>query len=414
MSDIAEAVLLVLAGIGFALVVAMRLALIAATRKGAPPAPLRWPAMSVLKPLKGLDPGLEANLVSFFAIDYPAYEVVLGAEDADDPALAVARRVAARFPRVPSRVVAGAPAVYANPKVNVLASLARRARHTIYVVSDSNVAVGRSYLKDAAAHLTEPGTGLVTSLIRAGGERGLGGAIERLHLNTFVAGGVAAVSRLLARPCVVGKPMVFRRRDLERIGGFERLGGYLAEDQVCGEEMAARGRRVAVTSHAVDHRLGRRGVLDFARRQARWNAIRRRISPPGYAGEILLHPILFSLLAAAAGAAPLGLGLALAAWLARAALDAAAERALGVRRPLASYLPLALACEGLVALIWFAPFVRPTVTWRGNRFRIGPRTALPPVVTTVSDTAVTGAAVEVVLQDDARGHHVDALPALRV
>lgn len=407
MADTAEAALLVLAGIGFALVAVMRLALVVAARKGAPRAPSRWPAMSVLKPLRGIDPGLEANLVSFFTLDYPAFEILLGAESEDDPALDVARRVAARFPRVPSRVVAGVPAIgpIPNPKVRNLLSLARHARHTIYVVSDSNVAVSRDYLRDAAAHLTEPGTGLVTSLIRAGGERGLGGAIERLHLNTFVAGGVAAVSGLLRRPCVVGKSMVFRRRDLERIGGFERLGLYLAEDQVCGEEMAARGRRVAVTSHWVDHRLGRRSLAAFARRQARWNAIRRRISPPGYLGEILLHPILFAVLAAAAGRSPLAFAAALGVWLGRAALDAAAERALGVRRPLATYVPLALATEVIVAALFFAPFVRATVEWRGHTFRLGPRTAL---------RAVARPAVEEVLQDDARRHDVDPLPALRV
>src|SRR5882672_145641 len=93
-----------------------------------PPVPAVLPPVTILKPLKGVDEGLERNLRSFFRLDYPAYELILGAPEADDPALEVARRVAAEFPSVAARVVVGTESLCPNPKMNLLAGLARHAR----------------------------------------------------------------------------------------------------------------------------------------------------------------------------------------------------------------------------------------------------------------------------------------------
>jgi ceramide glucosyltransferase len=104
------------------------------------PRPSRTPAISILKPLCGVDDSLEENLRSFAALDYPDYEVVLGLESATDRAWPIARAIVARWPRR-FRIAfqQGAPGY--NPKVNQLITLAREARHDILVVSDSNVRV---------------------------------------------------------------------------------------------------------------------------------------------------------------------------------------------------------------------------------------------------------------------------------
>lgn len=376
-----------MASILAALLVASGLAALAAMAwaqrrqlRAAGPAPAgERPAVSILKPLKGLDPGLAANLETFFRLEYPCYEVILGVADADDPAVAVARRVAAAHPEVPSRVVVDARRVGCNPKVNNLANLAAVARHDVLLVSDSNVRVAPDYLADLAAHLLRPGVGLVSSPIRGPRGASLGAALEGLQLNTFVMGGVAAMANLVGGVCVVGKSMLLRRETLAAIGGFAHLAGFLAEDQVCGQEIARLGLRTAVSSRPIDNVLGPLSVREFLARHLRWARIRRHVTPAGYAAELLLSPVLVATVALAAAPGLASLALLAAAALARAALDFASERAAGTSRPPWAYLLLSPLKDLLVGGAWVVPFVDSTVTWRGNHFRVGRGTRLEPL-----------------------------------
>jgi ceramide glucosyltransferase len=347
--------------------------------KGPPPPSPSLPPVTILKPMKGVDEGLEKNLRSFFRQDYPEFQIILGSPAADDPALEVARRMAGEFPSVPADVVVESGRVCPNPKVNLLAGLARHARHGIFLISDSNVEADPGYLRDLVSHLHRPGVGLVSSLFRGTGWKGLGGALESLQLNTFVMGGVSAAHLLIGVPCVVGKSMLFRREDLELIGGFAFLGAHLAEDQICGEEMAARGRGVVVSGRLIDNVLGRRTIGQFLDRHIRWCRLRRRISLPGYVAEFLVNPAALGLVALAivptlSMAAVFG-GILLAA----SAIAASAERRSGVKRPLLFYPALELLRGILAAVAWFVPFVSGTVTWRGDKLRVGPRTRLEAV-----------------------------------
>ena len=335
--------------------------------------------VSVLKPMKGVDARLEANLETFFRLDYPCYELVFGVSEPADPALEVARRVAGRHPQVAARFVAGGRPVGHNPKVNNLASMLRTARHELLLISDSNVAVGGDYLQVMVDQLEQPGVGLVTSFIRGTAGRGLGGALESLQLNTFVMGGIAAADSLLRRVAAVGKSMLLRRSDLERIGGFAELGRYLAEDQVCGEAIQALGRRVVVSPRPVDNVLGSLSLRGFTSRHLRWARIRRRIAPLGYAAELLANPLPPALLLAALEPGRATAILAATTLGVTSALALGLERRLGIHRRALLYPGLELLRALLVAILWPVPFVSSTVDWRGQRFRVGPRTLLEPL-----------------------------------
>jgi ceramide glucosyltransferase len=336
------------------------------------------PPVSILKPLKGVDAELASNLKSFFVLDYPHYELVFGVQDATDPAVDVARQVAAEFPEVAVRFVVDGRRVGFNPKVNNLANILRGSRHELILISDSNVAVGPDYLRHMVAQLQRPGVGLVTSFIRGTGGRGFGALLEGVQLNTFVMGGVAAAAAV-GRVAAVGKSMLMRRADLERIGGFRELGRYLAEDQVCGEVMGEAGLEVVVSPSPVDNVLGALSVSDFADRHLRWARIRRHIAPLSYAGEMLSNPIPWAVLAWAVNPGLRSLLLGLSVLVVMSGLALISERRLGLQRKLAGY-PLVEALRGvLVSLLWVIPFFSSTVAWRGREFRIGRRTLLRPV-----------------------------------
>ena len=369
-----EILLGTLVAVSFAVSVAMEFTKRRIVRRPPPRAPDVLPPVSVLKPLRGADPSLEANLTTVFRLDYPAFEVVLGADSEDDPALEIARRVAARHPHVPSRVVADGRRVGMNPKVNNLSNILRCARHELVVISDSNIALPADWLRDMAAHHAQPGVGLVTSLFRGVPDGTLGARVEALQLDAFVAGGVAIASAA-GRVCVVGKSMMLLRRDLGRIGGLRFLGRYLAEDQVCGEEIAAKGLRVVVASRVVENRLGRLSLADAAARHLRWARIRRAMNRGAFASELLLSPVAIALAGAAMLQTPGSLALLAATVAAKLALDACAVLGLGGR--VDALLPVASLARDLgAALLWPLAFTASTVGWRGRTFRIGRRTLL--------------------------------------
>src|SRR5271167_3427440 len=58
----------------------------------------KFPPVSLLKPVHGLEAQLRENIESFFNQDYPDFEIIFGADTADDAALTVVREVSTRYP----------------------------------------------------------------------------------------------------------------------------------------------------------------------------------------------------------------------------------------------------------------------------------------------------------------------------
>ena len=204
--------------------------------------------ISILKPVCGLDDELEENLLSFTKLHGMRYEVIVSAEEWEDPALEVVRKVMRAHPFAPLRIVvdAGTRSGVVNRKVERLVAAARVASGDVFFISDSNVRVGPDDLARTLAAFDDPRVGCVSNLFTGAGARSLGATIESLHLLSFVAPG-AVLAASVNTPCVVGKSMAITRRVHDAIGGFERFRHVLAEDQAIGVAVREAGYAVALS-----------------------------------------------------------------------------------------------------------------------------------------------------------------------
>ncbi len=345
------------------------------------------PPLSVLKPLRGLDEGLEQNLRSLAEQDYPSYEILFAAEDPDDPALHVAWRIKRAHPHVPMRVVVSDDCGAANPKVRNLIAMTKLARHDHVVVSDSNVRVGPDYLRAMAAETADPRVGIVSSILAGTGEESVGALLENAHLNSFILAAVCAGAGIARHPCVIGKSMLMRKSDLATLGGWESLRDILAEDYVIGHRFKAAGFRVALSAYAVSTMNGHWSVRRFLARHLRWNQMRRRVAPLAYLFEPLLHPVpwlivLILIAVVAHDGSVVSCQAIVLVSLGGIVLKALSDHLLARRLRGHGFGWATLAwmpVKDVLALgLWFIGGFRRVVTWRGHRMRIGSGSRLLP------------------------------------
>jgi ceramide glucosyltransferase len=326
--------------------------------------------ISVLKPLHGLDEGLEENLRTFFEQDYPAYEILFAARREDDAGLKLARRLSREYSHVRARFFVTGEPPYANAKVWSLEIMTREAAHDLLVMSDSDIRVTREMLATLAREFREPGLGVATCPYRAVPGKSFWSLLEALGMNTEFWGG-AFTARLVERGVkfAVGPTIAARRAVIGDIGGWRKLSEYLAEDFVLGQFAAERGHGVILSSYVIEHRIGAQGLrANFAHR-LRWNRSTRRSRPWGYVGQVFTLPLPLGL--AAAAAAP-GLGWAIAGvTVALRGLAGWAVSQWALRDGLCRRYWYWIPVQDMLSFgFWVAGFFGGTIEWRGRRYRL--------------------------------------------
>lgn len=317
--------------------------------------------VSILKPVRGRDPGFYDAIRSHAVLDYPAgYEILFGLSDPEDPAKEDITRLQAEFPAVPMRVLTttnDAP----NGKAGSLEILAAAAKYPVIVQNDSDIRVAPNYLRQVVGMLLTENTGLVTCLYR-GYATSIAARMECLGIATEFAPSVLVAEMLSASHFAFGSTLAMRAADLQAIGGFAAVQNYLADDYQIGARIAGLGRRVRLADIVVETSMGGGSWLDVWKHQLRWSRTIRVSNPGGYFGYVVTHLTLWSLLAGLAGITEL----ALAGLIARMLSASAAMRAMGVRTPVWQVHLRDL----FGAAVWACGLSGSIVEWRGLRFRL--------------------------------------------
>lgn len=258
------------------------------------------PPVSILKPVRGLDPASYENFATFCRQDYPDYEIVFAVADEDDPAIEVIRRLIAAFPERSIRLLIGGPNLGPSSKVNKLCRLTHEARHDLLVISDSDIRVASDYLRSVVAPFRDARVGAVTCLYVGITNGRTASELEALGIATDFAAGVLTAWQLQGVRFALGATMATTRERLREIGGFEALVTYCAEDYQLGHRIAERGYVVELAAYVVESECAVRTLREYLRHQLRWAITIRHSRPWGFAGLVLTHGQLGAAAAAAA------------------------------------------------------------------------------------------------------------------
>ncbi len=345
-------------------------------RKQARPQPvsphLKPRGISILKPLCGVDDDLESNLAQFAALEYPAYEVILGVKDKKDPAYALAKAAVKRWPKVMRlELQQGEPGL--NPKVNQLITLAAAARHEILLISDSNVRVGAGYLEELSRTLEDPTVGCVSHPVSGIGEQTLGSLMDNLYQCTTAGAGQISAKQAANQDIVVGKSMALRREDLKTLGAFHSVRNVLAEDFVIGRWVTQRlGKKAVVARSPVYNVSQKKSVKAFFKRYQRWSIIHHTCIPtPVYLAQSLLNPIPWALLGTVLAPSLRALAVLAGVSLMKVLIDMWVFSLMRPQHPTSwRAMPAVVLKDLLIFVAWVNGLFSRSVDWRGNKLRV--------------------------------------------
>jgi ceramide glucosyltransferase len=330
------------------------------------------PPISILKPLKGIDPEIYESFRSHCLQDYPEYEIIFGVSDPADAAVASVERLKQEFPDRSIRLVVCPCILGPNVKVSNLEQMVAASRYEYLIVNDSDIRVEKDYLKSIVAPFADEQVGMVTCMYRGVAASTLGSQVESLGISTDFCPGVM-IARWLEGGLHfgLGSTLAFRKRNLERIGGFKAIVDFLADDYELGNRIATLGLDIVLSDAVVETYLPAYDLRNFLAHQMRWARGVRDARLGGYIGLASTFGVTWALLnlllAGGARWSWVVLGLVL---LLRILVALIVGKSILKDRQLVSTLWL-LPLRDLIAVgVWIVSFWGHTVTWRGDRFEL--------------------------------------------
>ncbi|MBZ5644467.1 MAG: bacteriohopanetetrol glucosamine biosynthesis glycosyltransferase HpnI [Acidobacteriia bacterium] len=327
--------------------------------------------ISILKPLRGLDPSAYENFASFCRQDYPQYEILFGVSDEDDPCVPVVQKLIADFPGRSIRLIVIAERLGANGKVSNLCRMAREARHDLLAITDSDVRIEPGYLRSVAEMFRAPQVGGVTALYRGHDNLQFVAAMDCVGSSAAFCGAALVARELEGVKFMMGSTMATTKQRLAEIGGFEAMVDLHSDDYELGRRIAERGYRIELLPEPVWMAFPSQTLGQYLRHELRWAIGIRNIRPGGHFGMLFTHGLPWAIAAAcvapsaAIGAAYLG------AYLVLRFAMAWAVGVWGLRDPILRRRFWLLPVRDLFSFfVWLASFGMNRIEWRGMAFTL--------------------------------------------
>lgn len=333
-----------------------------------------FPPVSVLKPVHGMEAQLRENLESFFRQDYPSYEILFAADEEDDAALSLVREISMRYPEVPCRILVTGKPPWPNPPAYCFYRMAEVASHQVLVTSDSDVEVAPNYLREVVAPMLNPKVGMVTCVYRGKNAAGFWAGLTAIGMSVEMTAGVLVANLLEGMKFGLGPTIAVKKEAVQKIGGYQVLGDYFANDFMIGNLVDKVGYRVVLSEHVIDHVVSQKNFHKMWENQLRWAKSTRYSRPKGHFGSGLIFAIPYGLIGLAAG---ILLGMPVLGWslFAVAVLNRVVESWVvgwGVVRDrvaLAQFWLYPLR-DLLGFVVWAASYTGAKTAWRDSRYEL--------------------------------------------
>ncbi len=336
------------------------------------------PPISILKPVKGFDKNLYKNMLSFIKQNYPQFEIIFGVQSEYDSAIHTLRRIINKFPEKNMKIVVTKEDIGYNPKINNLAGIYAQAKYEYILISDCNVRVKKNFLSENINYIKDEKVGLVNNLIRGVKGNNPGAVLENLHLNSFILRNVSLTDTLLNHKIVIGKSILFRKSQFEKLGGLDKLKNYLAEDYLMGRLYTRNDYKVIISPLFVDTVNRSRTYMNFVNRYTRWSRLRYKINPFSYIGELIVN---FSFWAFILGISKVTNEESLLLPTCFLSIKIVGDMFINLwlGSPLKPFLFFLSPIKDLiVATIWICPLISSKTKWRGNKLKITKDSLLIP------------------------------------
>lgn len=346
------------------------------------------PPVSILKPIRGLDPGAYENFASFCRQDYPEYEIVFCVGEEDDPAVPILKKLTQDFPEHSIRILFGSGGTGSNDKVIKLARLVSEARHEVVVINDSDVRVTSDYLRKIVAPLADPKVGAVTCFYVSAEDGNFTDNLQSIGMLSDFYVGIIVAWQLEGVKFALGPTIATTRERLAGFGGYDAIKNRPADDLLVGRLIAEQGYEVELLPYTISTVADYGSLRDLFHKRLRWIVVMRHLRPWGHFGLIFTLGLPWCLLAIAIQPTPAVALAYLGGYLAMRFAMTLMVGSWGLKHHAPwKKLTLIPVWDALAFCIWLTSFSRNSIRWRnvdyyirdGQLVPVAPREPQPTV-----------------------------------